>query len=58
MILAELEKLRDVVDEITLTGYYVAEPGLNASTGGLLRSEGTLEVLQALRKAGWNKVHT
>ena len=57
MILAELEKLRDVIDEITLTGFYVAEPGLNTSTGGLLRSEGTLEVLRALRTAGWTKIH-
>ena len=59
-MLAELEKLRDVVDEITLTGYYLADPstGGNTSTGGLLRSEGTLEVVQALREAGWNKIHT
>ena len=27
------------------------------STGGLLRSEGTLEVVAALRKAGWSKIH-
>jgi hypothetical protein len=58
LVLAELEQLRDVIDEITLTGYYVADPGLNESTGGLLRSEGTLEVVKALRKAGWHKIHT
>ena len=58
IVLAELEKLRDVVDEITLTGYYLADPSTgNMSTGGLLRSEGTLEVVQALRKAGWHKIH-
>ena len=59
IVLAELEKLRDVVDEITLTGYYLADPSTgNMSTGGLLRSEGTLEMVQALRKAGWNNIHT
>ena len=58
IVLAELEKLRDVVDEITLTGYYVADPdGGNMSTGGLLRSEGTLEVVQGLRDAGWHNIH-
>eukprot|EP01052_Picozoa_sp_SAG31_P015321 SAG31_NODE_982_length_10556_cov_18.203883_1_plen_404_part_00 len=58
LVLAELEKLRDVVDEITLTGYYLADPSTgNMSTGGLLRSEGTVEVVQALRKGGWHNIH-
>jgi hypothetical protein len=41
-----------------LTGYYVADPdGGNMSDGGLRRSEGTVEVVQALRKAGWSRIH-
>ena len=56
-VLAELEKLRDVVDVITVSTYYLADPVTgNMSQGGLLRSEGTTEVVGALRQAGWKNV--
>lgn len=58
ILLAELDVLRDVVDIITVSGYYTADPTSgNMTNGGLLQMEGTVEVVQALKDAGWQKVH-
>jgi GH18 family chitinase len=55
--LRELEELRDVVDTITLSAYYLADPSSgNMSNGGLQRAEGVLEVVKKLRQAGWTKI--
>ena len=51
----QLEPLRDVVDEIALTGgYYLADPATgNMTNGGLLRGAGTIETVKELQRDGW-----